>query len=177
MKRSIFLLFIATCLLFVLSNNCEAQIAMNSSGVLSADKLAFLSKSGGSTGENVNSKAEKKFNKMYQLATAVDWSALQDKSWVCRFNMENIFYKAYYDKIGQWLGTVSSYDGSKLNKTIKDQVKSAYYDYNIVFVNQINLTQDRVIYVVEIQNEKSIKKIRVASDEDEMEVIQEFEKL
>jgi hypothetical protein len=176
MKKSTCLLLTAICFLSVLFIHCEAQTDMSSSGDLTVNKLATLSASSGRTGENVNSKAEKNFSKSYQQATAVEWSALQDKSWVCRFNMNNIFYKAYYNGKGQWLGTVSSYDGSKLNKGIRDQIKSTYYDYKIGFVSEVNLSPDRIIYIVEIQDEKSIKKIRIASDEDEMEVVQEIEK-
>jgi hypothetical protein len=176
MKKSIFLFVNAACLLSVLFIDCQGQTAMNFNEDLSAHKFTMVSESGGWTGENVNSKAEENFTKAYQQATAVEWSALQDKSWVCRFSMNNIFYKAFYNRNGQWLGTVSGYDGNKLNKSISDQVKRTYDDYHIVFVNQINLAAYRIIYIVEIQNEKSIKKIRMANDEDEMEVIQEFEK-
>jgi hypothetical protein len=175
MKKSTFLSLTTTCFLLVFFINCEAQIVMNSNGDLSENKLALLSAPASRTNEDVNSKAKNNFTKTYQQATAIEWSALQDNTWVCRFNMHNISSKAFYNSKGQWLGTVSGYDGSKLNNTTRDMVKKVFYDYKIVFVNQVNLAPDKIIYIVEIQDEKYIKKIRIADDEDEMEVIQEIE--
>lgn len=93
---------------------------------------------------------------------------------MCRFYIDNISHRAFYSGKGKWLGTVSSYDGSKLDKNVSDRIKSNYYDFNIVYVNQIDMPRNKIFYIVEIQNEKSIRKIRV--DNDEMDVVQEFEK-
>ncbi len=66
------------------------------------------------------------------------------------------------------------YDASKLDKVIYDKVKSVYYKSSIVYVNQIDKVSGNSIYLVNIQDEKSVKKIRV--DDNEIEVVQEFEK-
>jgi hypothetical protein len=52
-------------------------------------------------------------------------------------------------------------------------VKRIYYDYAITFVNEISLSEDRKIYLVQVKDEKRIKILRIADDE--MELIQEFE--
>lgn len=93
---------------------------------------------------------------------------------MCRFYVHNNLHRAFYTQNGQWVSTVSSYTGNKLDKKISDNVKSVYYNYDIVFVDQIDMTGNKTIYVVEIQNEKLIRKVRVENDE--MEILQEFEK-
>ena len=94
---------------------------------------------------------------------------------MCRFIMNNIRYRAFYSSHGQWLATVSGYDASKLDKGVYDNIKTAYYNSSIVFVNQIDKVGGGTIYVVEIQDEKYIKKLRV--DDEEIEIVEELVKL
>jgi len=173
MKKLTFLV-ITISLLSQTSFKSRAQGTMNGQKESLAFGNALLADPAGSITEARNLKAEKKFMQAYPYATRVEWSALKNKSRMCRFYIDNILNRAFYSNKGQWLGTVSSYDGGKLNKDISDKIRSAYFDYSIVFVNQIDMVNNKAIYIVEIQNQKSIKKIRF--DNDEMEVIQEFEK-
>jgi hypothetical protein len=173
MKKLTFLL-ITISLFSVTSFKSQAQVAMNGQNESLAFENAVLAEPAGSITEARNLKAETNFMKVYRHATQIEWSTLKDKSWMCRFYIDNIFHRAFYSHKGQWLGTVSSYEGSKLDKNISDKIKSIYYDYSIVFVNQIDMAINKTLYIVEIQNQKSIKKVRF--DNDEMEVVQEFEK-
>ncbi len=93
---------------------------------------------------------------------------------MCRFFMNNILYRAFYTAHGQWIYTTSGYNASKLDKGLWDRIKSVYYNSSIVFVNQIDIVNGKTIYIVEIQDDKSIRKLRV--DDDDMEIVQEFEK-
>ena len=170
------MLLIAASLLSLTYTTGYSQIVMNNYRTSENDEAVILSKAGIGSSVAVNQKAEKHFKRDYRMATGAEWSVLGDKSLMCGFFMDNTFYKAYYTQNGEWIGTLTSYDGSKLSKSIYDKVKSTYYDYQIIFVNQIDLARNKVIYIVEIQNEKSIKKLRVADNEDDIEVIREFEK-
>jgi len=174
MKKSIPILLAAIALMSITWGTSYAQAAMNSAqaGSTNEDGLFLKSKSGISG--VVNRKAERNFKKDYQNANAVEWSTLQDNSLLCRFIMNNIRYRAFYSARGQWIATVSSYDASKLDKGVYDKIKSVYYNSGIVYVNQIDKVNGKTIYVVVIQDEKSIKKLRV--DNDEIEIVQEFEK-
>jgi hypothetical protein len=122
----------------------------------------------------VNLKAERNFEKDYQRTREAEWSTLNDKSLMCRFFMNDILYRAFYTAHGQWMYTISGYDASKLNEAVRDRIKSVYYNSGIVFVNQIDIVGGKTIYIVEIHDEKSIRKLRV--DGEEMEIVQEFEK-
>ena len=88
--------------------------------------------------------------------------------------MNGILHRAFYSAHGQWIATVSSYDAGKLDKGLYDKIKSLYYNSSIVFVNQIDKLGGKTIYVVDIQDEKYIRKLRL--DDDEIEIVQEFEK-
>ncbi len=149
-----------------------AQIVMNSPLTSSPGEEDKFSKSIGKSSTVVNLKAEKEFKKVYPQTRDAEWFALNDNSLVCRFKMNDITHRAIYTAQGQWKYTTSSYDAGKLNKVIYDKVKSVYYNSNIVFVNQIDLVDGGIIYIVELQDEKSIRKVRVEGDE--MEVVQEF---
>lgn len=122
----------------------------------------------------VSSKIVWNFNRAYRNANGAEWMVLKDKNLVCRFYMNNILYRAFYGRNGAWLQTVSGYEADKLDGTVKEMVRSTYRDYDISYVNQIDLPANRIIYLVEVQDNKSIKKIRVADDE--MDVVQDIEK-
>lgn len=122
----------------------------------------------------VRSKIVWNFNRAYKSADGAEWMVLKDKGLVCRFYMNNILYRAFYGRNGDWLQTTSGYEADKLDGTVKEMVRSTYRDYAISYVNQIDLPANRIIYLVEVQDSKSIKKIRVAGDE--MDVVQDIEK-
>jgi hypothetical protein len=173
MKKLTFIL-LTTGLVILSLNTSNAQFAMNNEKKFSFSETMILSEPRSETSEKTFLKAEKKFTKAYPDATMAEWTTLGDKSKMCRFFVNNTPHRAFYQQSGQWISTVSSYDGSKLDKGIRDKIKSAFYNYNIVYADQIDLTGNRTVYVVEIQDEKSIKKVRV--DNDEMDIIQDFKK-
>jgi hypothetical protein len=174
MKKSNLILVAASILMSMVSVASRAQTAMNGSKASFAYEAGLFSKPKTATSAAVNLKAERNFKKDYQQASGAEWSILGDHSLMCRFSMSNNRYRAFYTAHGQWISTVSSYDASKLNKGVYDKIKSVYYNSRIVFADQIDRVNGNTIYVVEIQDENSIKKLRV--DGDEMEIVQEFDK-
>jgi hypothetical protein len=171
MKKSIQILLAAITLASVTWGTSYAQGAMNNPQAGSTNEDGIFLKSGNGISGVVNGKAERNFKKNYYKANGVEWSTLQDNSLMCRFSMNNIPYRAFYTTHGQWRYTVSSYDASRLDKGIYDNIKSAYYNSSIVFVNQIDRVNGTPVYIVEIQDEKSIKKLRV--DNEGMEIVEE----
>jgi hypothetical protein len=174
MKKSNLMLITVIALMSFISVSSRAQFALNNLKALSAGQDGIFSNPESGTGRSVNLKAEKNFRKDYRHTNGAEWSILSDSSLVCRFFMNNILYRAFYNAYGRWMGSISSYDANKLEKVVYDKIKSTYYDSRIVFVNQIDRVNEKTVYIVEIQDEKSIKKLRVGDDE--MEIIQEFEK-
>lgn len=174
MKKLNLILLAAITLMSMTLVTSHAQVAMNRRRVSSTGENGIFSNSKSGTSTTLNLKAERNFKKDYHQTSGAEWSTLSDNSQVCRFFMNNILYRAFYTAHGQWIYTASGYDAGKLNKGVYDRIKSVYYNSNIVFVNQIDMVIGKTIYIVEIQDEKSIRKLRV--DDDEMEIVQEFEK-
>jgi hypothetical protein len=121
---------------------------------------------------HVNSRAIRHFNKAYSGNDAAEWSFLKEGGFVCRFTRKKIVSRAFYDKKGNWLYTVAGYTEDKLAKEIRAMVRRVYYDYQISFINEINMPEGKNVYIIQIQDEKTLKILRIS--EDEMEIVQEF---
>ena len=67
-----------------------------------------------------------------------------------------------------------SYGEDKLPRPVWYLVKSVYYDYSIVWINQIQ-TINKTIYVVHLDGKDTYKNIRVCNDE--MDVLEEIRKI
>lgn len=174
MKKSNITLVVTAILLSFTFLGGRAQLAINSPLGSSNGKTFLPAKLYDGTMKNTNAKAMKNFKRDYREAVGAEWSVLHDQSLVCRFFMNNILYRAFYSPHGQWIASVSGYDAGKLDKGVYDKIKRVYYNSSIGFVNQVDMANGRTVYIVEIQDEKSFKKIRV--DGDEMDVWLEFEK-
>ncbi len=174
MKKSIPILLAAIALMSLTGMTGYAQVAKNNAQAGSTNEDGIFLKTTNGTSGVVNEKAERNFKKDYRNADAVEWFNLKDNSLMCRFIMNGILHRAFYSAHGQWIATVSSYGAGKLDKGLYDKIKSLYYNSSIVFVNQIDKLGGKTIYVVDIQDEKYIRKLRV--DDDEIEIVQEFEK-
>jgi hypothetical protein len=173
MKKSISTLLAACIFMSLACIAAHAQTAMKSTQLSSVDEDGIAtSKNLGSVA--VNGKAEKNFKKDYHQTSAAEWSVLGDNSLMCRFVMNEILYRAFYTSHGQWIYTTAGYGAARLDRAVYDKIKRVYYNSSIVFVNQIDMVNGKTIYIVELRDENSIRKIRV--DDDEMEVVQEFEK-
>lgn len=172
MKKSNLILLVAIIFMTMTSVASHAQIAMNNSRGSSINENGTTARSGTATVVSVTRKAESSFKKVYQLASGAEWSILDNKSLVCRFHLNNILYRAFYTAQGNWNYTISGYEGSRLDKSTAERIMRVYYNSTIVYVNQIDLVNEKTFYIVEIQDKNSIKKLRV--NEDEMEVVQEF---
>jgi len=79
-----------------------------------------------------------------------------------------------YDKKGKWVYTIQQYSMDNLDKNIIDRVRSVYYEYGVTSIQKVEQPGMDAIYVVHLENTKSIKVVRLTSDD--VEVVQEFTK-
>ena len=174
MKKLSLILLAVIFLLTVPFSKSHAQIAMNNAPAFSDE--AAITSNDISTGSSasVNQRAEKNFKRNYQLAHGTEWSVLSNKSLMARFFINNNLYRAFYTPHGNWLYTISAYDGSLLDSSVADKIKSVYYNSSIIYVTQVDLVDAKTFYLVEIRDSKSTRKIRV--NEDDIEVVEEFTK-
>ena len=79
-----------------------------------------------------------------------------------------------YDKKGKWIYTIQQYSIDNLDKNIVDRVRSVYYDYGVTGIQKVEQPGMDAVYIVHIENTKSLKLIRLTRDE--MEVVQDLTK-
>jgi len=79
-----------------------------------------------------------------------------------------------YNKKGKWVYTIQQYSLDNLDKNIVDRVRSIYYDYGVTSVQKVEQPGMDAVYVVHLENTKSIKLVRLTNDD--MEEVQEFNK-
>jgi predicted small secreted protein len=77
-----------------------------------------------------------------------------------------------YDKKGKWVYTVQQYNPNNLDENIVDRVRSVYYQYGVTSIQKVEQPGMDAVYVVRLENTKSIKIIRLTSDD--MEVVQDL---
>ena len=79
-----------------------------------------------------------------------------------------------YDKKGKWIYTIQQYSIDNLDKNIVDRVRSVYYDYGVTAIQKVEQPGMDAVYIVHIENTKSLKLVRLTRDE--MEVVQDLTK-
>jgi len=79
-----------------------------------------------------------------------------------------------YNKKGKWVYTIQQYSPDNLDKNIIDRVRSVYYDYGVTGIQKVEQPGMDAVYVVRLENTKSIKLVRLTNDD--MELVQDFNK-
>ena len=123
----------------------------------------------------VNTKAMRNFVKTYESAVDPEWVSLKEGGYLCRFVFDSVRCRAFYGEKGDWLLTLASYEENKLPRDVRAIVRNSYYDYAITYVDEISMPGRSRIYLVQIQDEKSLKMLRVSDGE--METVRELVKL
>ena len=121
---------------------------------------------------NVNIKAMRDFIDRYKDVNNASWYKV-DNGFVAEFKTLYAVTTVTYKKNGKWLYTITSYSEEHLQEDVRALVKSTYYDYDIVNIQEIKVPlKDSNIYLVYIQDATSIKVLRVYNGE--MEVIHDY---
>jgi len=120
-------------------------------------------------------RAIRNFTRIYKDASDARWEVLKDGGYICRFLQNGVMKRAIYDARGGWLTTIAGYTAERLPNDVRRQVHSVYYDYSILYVNEINMPDRPIAYVIQVQDRRAIKIVRVVDGE--MEEIQEIETL
>ena len=124
--------------------------------------------------ENIATRAIKDFKRTYKGAKNPVWTNLNEKGFVCRFYLDDVLYRACYTNNGTWKYSIASYEENKLPKPVRNMVKSVYYDFDISYVNEISSPLKETVYLIQIQDQKTLNMLRVSDGE--MELIQELQK-
>ena len=79
-----------------------------------------------------------------------------------------------YDKKGKWVYTIQQYSIDNLDANIVDRVRSVYYAYGVTSIQKVEQPGMAPVYIVHLENTKSIKLVRLTDDE--IELVQDFVK-
>jgi len=99
-------------------------------------------------------------------------SSRSEKGYVVHSIIDGRKSMTAYDKKGKWVYTIQQYSIDDLDKSLKDRIRSVYYDYDVTIIQKVEQPGMDVVYVVHLENEKSIKIVRLTNDE--METIQDL---
>jgi len=151
----------------------SAQTAYHSPTVIPQLPGAKTTEEGtGSVSAVPNTKTAIHFARDFGQPANASWTALKDKSMLCRFTVNHTVHRAFYSPGGKLMYTTFGYPGERLNPDLYDKVKSVYYSSEIVFVDEIDRPGNETIYVIELNDKKFIRKLRLQGDD--MQVIREF---
>ena len=123
---------------------------------------------------NIPIKAVRSFKYTWQHVDNETWYKIPD-GYRARFTEDGVLYLVTYNKKGKWLHTMRQYDETKLERDVRAQVKSVYYDYSILLIEEIEYSMKPLTYIIHMEDMASFKNIKICDRE--MEVITEINKL
>ena len=173
MKKNLIALVIVSVATLGGISGANAQIVSNSS---SLEYQMNATETKNSINElAISPRAVKDFMNTHKNVTGESWMKTKD-GFSVRFNSDDVRTTIYYDKKGNWSGSIKIYGEEKLLREVRHVVKSTYYDYNIVYAQEIETTDSDGVptYVVCVEDKTKIKMIRIRDGE--MSVWKEFTK-
>jgi hypothetical protein len=82
--------------------------------------------------------------------------------------------RVIYDKKGGWQSSLINYDEDKLPRDIRAEVKSTYFDFDIILVEEVH-TIEGIEYIVYLEDKSNIRLVKV-NKQGEMQVLQDLNK-
>ena len=119
--------------------------------------------------------AVKDFIKRYSTATNVKWFTADDGGFIAKFNESSVQNTVAYNKAGNWVHTIRRYYETDMPKDVRAIVKSVYYDYAILRIEEITGTKhNSLVFVVHVQDATTLKILRICDNE--MDVLHEYKR-
>ncbi|TKK71543.1 hypothetical protein FC093_00515 [Ilyomonas limi] len=121
---------------------------------------------------NINIQVIRDFINNYKEANNEAWYSTGD-AFVAKFSIGRVSTTVTYKKNGEWLYTIKNYFENDMTKELRTLVKSSYYDYQIVKIEEIEVPRkERSIFLIYVQDTKKIIILRVYDGE--MEVLHNY---
>ena len=169
MKKNLMAIVIVTIATITGTNKANAQIASNT------NSLEYQKSIIGTANPTISPRAVRNFINTYKNVTDVSWSEVKD-GFAARFNSDDIRNTVFYDKKGSWVSSIKLYHEEKMPRDIRHIVKSTYYDYNIIYTQEIETpdSNEGPTYIICLDDKSNIKLVRVHAGE--MSVWKEYTK-
>jgi Tfp pilus assembly protein PilV len=165
MKKNLIALVIVSAATLIGISGANAQIVSNSRSSeyeMNATKI----KNSMNELEAISPRALKDFANTHKNVTDESWVKVKN-GFSVRFFSNDITTTIYYDKKGNWAGSMKYYGEEKMLHEIRHIVKSTYYDYSIVYAQEIETTDSDGVptYVVCVEDKAKIKMLRLIDGE------------
>lgn len=118
---------------------------------------------GNSNLSNINMRALKDFQRSFS-GTNASWYKADDGGFIAKFKNGDVTNIVAYDGKGNLHHSIRYYEEKQLPREVRAQVKSTYYDYEIVGVSEVHY-EDQVIFVILVQDDTTLKTLRVCDGE------------
>jgi hypothetical protein len=182
MKTNLFSRICCSLLALVIFHGAYAQTASKSfvynaqDAVLASqlnDALAPAKTSEKATTDELNAKAIKHFKKQFKEVSNASWSSFKG-GFLAYFKQDGVTTRVYYNRNGAWQFNLKQYSEDLMPRALRAAVKSTYFDFSIICVDEIESSTDRV-YIVHLEDKTTLKKLRIDT-EGNMDIIEDFEK-
>lgn len=187
MKKTVFTLAAGCIFLICMANGVKAQGSNNGTIAFASTKTFATSvqmlglsgnlfDSGAAVAADlntVNAKAVRDFRARFTAVMDEKWYISPD-GYMSYFKLDNLGNWTFYNKKGRWQYTLKFYQEDKLPRDVRAIVKSAYYDYAITVVEEVE-TVNTHAYIVHLEDKSGIKNVIVSPD-GEMRIMDEFQK-
>jgi hypothetical protein len=169
MKKKLIVLTIASIATLAGTSRAYAQKVSNS------PSLEYQKSISETTNPTISPRALRNFAHTYKDVTGESWMKLKD-GFAAKFNSDGTRSTILYDNKGDWAASIKLYHEEKMRREIRHIVKSTYYDYKIIYTQEVETIDsgDVPTYVVCIEDKTNIKFVRINAGE--MSVWKEYTK-
>lgn len=165
----------------IATNGAHAQNLVNPGILQSLKNITAIEKEVRHASDNIVSndaispKALKDFTKTYKTVSSESWEKIQD-GYATRFTLNDVLNSVYYNTKGRWTGSVKGYSEDKMPRDVRNIVKQEYYDYSIIYVEEVETIDSNGVptYVIHLEDKNNIKLVRIGNRQ--IDVMEEFQK-
>lgn len=178
MKKILFNSFTGFCISYVIfCGNSNGQLVnatdkyQREQAIIDSPRLNIKLGAGFTFINDINTKAVQNFISRYPEITGVTWFKSSCGLTGAYFEKSNIRTWVYYDKTGACNYIIRHYYEEKLAAQIKELLSDKFPGFSIFHVSEVT-KNEKIAYVVKMQNKTSWKTVKVIGDE--MEVVEEY---
>lgn len=122
----------------------------------------------------INLRALRDFMNRYESPDSVFWYSTPGGGFESYFIKDGYGDRVMYDKNGNWSYSLINYGEEKLSENIRETVKSEYFDFNIVLVQEVQMNGGTE-YIITLEDTSWIKVVR-SDRHGDLEILQELKK-
>ena len=172
MKKKFIALAIVSIATLATTSRANAQMVSNTTPLEYQQSISGISET---TNPMISPRALKDFANTHKNVRGESWIKIKD-GFSVRFNSDDTRTTIFYDKKGYRTGQIKIYGEEKMLHEVRHTVKSKYYDYNIVYTQEVEVagSEGTPTYVICLEDKTNIKMIRICDGE--MDVWKEYTK-